>query len=57
MHFLPSPSETRRLTTDELRTAFLVTDLFRPGAVELRHIDLDRVVLGGAVPTTAPLKL
>ena len=57
MHYLPSLTETRRLTTDELRAAFLVQGLFVPGAVTLRHIDLDRVVLGGAVPTEAPLTL
>lgn len=57
MRFLPTPDATRRLTTDELRANFLVTDLFVPGAIALAHIDLDRVVLGGAVPTTAPLTL
>jgi 4-deoxy-L-threo-5-hexosulose-uronate ketol-isomerase len=45
------------MTTDELRASFLVEGLFEPGAVNLRHIDLDRVVLGGAVPTNAALKL
>lgn len=57
MHFLPSRTETRALTTDALREAFLLRDLFRPGAVTLRHLDLDRVVLGGAVPTEQPLRL
>jgi 4-deoxy-L-threo-5-hexosulose-uronate ketol-isomerase len=45
------------MTTDELRASFLVSGLFTPGKVTLRHIDLDRVVLGGAVPTTSPLVL
>ena len=31
--------------------------LFTLGAITLRHLDLDRVVLGGAVPTGAPLAL
>lgn len=57
MHFLPDSSRTARMTTDELRASFLVQGLFVPGAVTLRRIDLDRVVLGGAVPTTAPLRL
>ena len=57
MHFLPDPDRTRRMTTDELRAAFLAQGLFQAGAVTLRHIDLDRVVLGGAVPTEAPLRL
>jgi 4-deoxy-L-threo-5-hexosulose-uronate ketol-isomerase len=45
------------MNTDELRASFLVQGLFQSGAIILRHIDLDRVVLGGAVPTTAPLTL
>lgn len=57
MHYLPGPAEARRMTTDELRAAFLVQELFQPGRITLRHIDLDRVVLGGAVPTDAPLTL
>ena len=57
MHHLPSADAAQRLTTDELRAAFLVQDLFRPGAVVLRYVDLDRVVLGGAVPVGAPLAL
>jgi 4-deoxy-L-threo-5-hexosulose-uronate ketol-isomerase len=57
MHYLPSRTEYRRMTTEELRAAFLVQGLFVPGEVTLRHIDLDRVVLGGAMPTGAALAL
>jgi 4-deoxy-L-threo-5-hexosulose-uronate ketol-isomerase len=57
MHFLPDPVRTRSLSTDELRSAFLVQGLFVPGEINLRRIDLDRVVLGGAVPTSKPLTL
>ncbi|MDB4873779.1 MAG: KduI/IolB isomerase [Gemmatimonadetes bacterium] len=57
MHYLPDAVRTRTMTTDELRASFLVEGLFQPGAVTLRVIDLDRVVLGGAVPTTTPLRL
>lgn len=56
-HYAPGPEVYPRMTTDELRRGFLVEDLFRNGAVTLRFVDLDRVVLGGAVPTTAPLAL
>jgi 4-deoxy-L-threo-5-hexosulose-uronate ketol-isomerase len=45
------------LTTDELREGFLVQGLFRAGEINLRHIDLDRVVLGGAVPVNGALEL
>lgn len=57
MLYLPHPDAARRMTTEELRAHFLVSDLFQPGAVTLRPVDLDRVVLGGAVPTGAPLAL
>ncbi len=57
MHFLPDAIRSRTLTTQELRDAFLVTDLFQPDAVVLRHIDLDRVVLGGVVPCCDTLTL
>ena len=57
MHTLPDATRTRTMTTNDLRASFLVEGLFRPGAVTLRLVDLDRVVLGGAVPTTTPLLL
>ena len=45
------------MSTDELRTAFLIEDLFQRDNVVLRALELDRVVLGGAVPVSVPLKL
>ncbi|HEY2860396.1 MAG TPA: 5-dehydro-4-deoxy-D-glucuronate isomerase, partial [Terracidiphilus sp.] len=46
-----------RMTTEELRTAFLVDGLFQPGCIDLVYIDLDRTVVGSAVPLAAPLTL
>lgn len=57
MRYMPHPDAARRMTTDELRAHFLVEDLFVPGALVLQLLDLDRVVLGGAVPTSEPLSL
>ncbi|CAN5276705.1 5-dehydro-4-deoxy-D-glucuronate isomerase [soil metagenome] len=57
LHTLPDASRVARMTTEELRASFLVQGLFQPGAITLRRIDLDRLVLGGAVPTGASLKL
>lgn len=57
MHYLPDAERTKRMTTDELRSSFLVSDLFRFGVPTLRFVDLDRVVLGGVVPTDDPVKL
>jgi 4-deoxy-L-threo-5-hexosulose-uronate ketol-isomerase len=57
MYLLPDSIRARSLSTAELRDAFLVQDLFTPDTVTLRHVDLDRVVLGGAVPCCDTLSL
>jgi 4-deoxy-L-threo-5-hexosulose-uronate ketol-isomerase len=57
MRYLPHADAARRMTTEELRAHFLASGLFEPGAVVLRYVDLDRVVLGAAVPVDAPLAL
>ncbi len=46
-----------RMTTEELRTAFLVDKLFQPGRIDLAYVDLDRTVIGSAVPVAEPLTL
>lgn len=47
----------RTMTTDELRSTFLLEDLFQPGRIDLTYVDLDRTVIGSAVPTTSALAL
>lgn len=42
---------------DRLRESFLVEDLFAPGALRLAVTDMDRLVLGGAMPVDPPLRL
>jgi len=46
-----------RLTTAELRAGYLIENLFQPGSVQLFYTDVDRAVVGGAVPTTKKLLL
>jgi 4-deoxy-L-threo-5-hexosulose-uronate ketol-isomerase len=46
-----------RMTTEELRAAFLVDKLFQPGRIDLVYVDLDRTVIGSAVPLQQPLTL
>jgi 4-deoxy-L-threo-5-hexosulose-uronate ketol-isomerase len=46
-----------RMTTAELRETFLLEGMFRPGVLDLVYVDLDRTVIGSAVPTIAPLHL
>jgi 4-deoxy-L-threo-5-hexosulose-uronate ketol-isomerase len=45
------------MTSEELRSHFLLEGLFQPGRVELAYTNVDRAVVGGIVPTTAPLAL
>ncbi len=47
----------RTMTTEELRETFLLSDLFQPGKIGLTYVDLDRTVIGSAVPVDKPLTL
>ena len=47
----------RTMTTRELRQSFLVTNLFQVGKISLVYIDLDRTIVGSAVPSDGPLQL
>jgi len=57
MQYFPTQDQAKRLSTDELRSNFLQTGIFVEDQVTLRFTDLDRAVIGGAVPTSAPLEL
>lgn len=54
---MPSPRETAVLDTDELRAAFLLEEIFAAGEIRLVYTDLDRAIVGAAVPTAMPLAL
>ena len=45
------------MNTEELRETFLLEDLFQPGEIEFAYVDLDRTVIGSAVPTEHVLVL
>ena len=49
-------NEYKRMTTDELRGEFLV-DLFEKGTINLLYCEVERVIVGAAVPTVGCLKL
>lgn len=57
LHYFPSPEATNTLSTDELRERFLIGGLFQHGALTAHYTDLDRMIVGAAVPTDAPLPL
>lgn len=51
-----SPADVAGMDTSRLRSEFLVETLFSPGSLEFVYTHVDRLVLGGAVPTDAPLR-
>lgn len=54
---MSDPVRYPRMTTAELRETFLLESLFTAGSIQLTYVDLDRTVIGSAVPTTTPLTL
>jgi 4-deoxy-L-threo-5-hexosulose-uronate ketol-isomerase len=54
---MPRPEEVTRMNTAELRDTFLVSGLYQPGQLRGQFTDLDRLVLGGVMPTGAPVPL
>lgn len=57
IRYLPDQETYQRMTTQELRKAFVADRLFIPGAVSLVYCDTDRAILGGAIPEKTPLPL
>jgi 4-deoxy-L-threo-5-hexosulose-uronate ketol-isomerase len=57
IRYPPDPKHFERMNTAEIRQSFLVKDLFVPGELKLVYSHVDRMVIGSAVPTSAPLLL
>lgn len=59
MKMLYTADQTRyqRMTNEELKQAFVINDLFQAGELALTYTDVDRAVVGSAVPTSTPLTL
>ncbi len=57
LHRCPDVVRYRTLDTAALRAGFLIADLFEPGVIRLVCTDLDRAIVGSAVPGAAPLAL
>jgi 4-deoxy-L-threo-5-hexosulose-uronate ketol-isomerase len=54
---MADPVRYARMTSAELRETFLLEDLFQPNTNEFAYVDLDRTVIGSAVPGAEPLVL
>ena len=57
IRYFPDNSAYERLTTEELRRAFLLDRLFVPGEITMAYCDADRAIAGGAIPHATPLAL
>ena len=51
------PQSFAKMNTAEIREEFLVDDLFVPGEIKLVYLNIDRMIVGSAVPTTQSLDL
>ena len=51
------PEHAKRMTTDELRGEFLITEIMSPGKTTATYSHIDRVIVGGIVPTAKELLL
>ncbi len=51
------PVRFPRMTTEEIRSTFLLDALFKPDVIEMVYCDVDRAIVGSAVPLAKPLAL
>ncbi|WP_027453309.1 5-dehydro-4-deoxy-D-glucuronate isomerase [Segatella baroniae] len=51
------PEDAKHYTTDRLRKEYLIEKVFAPGEINWTYTFYDRFLIGGAEPTTTPLKL
>jgi len=51
------PNEFKSMHTDQLRAAFLIEELFVSDKIQMVYSHYDRLIVGGALPATGPLKL
>jgi len=52
-----SPAAIDRMTTADLRAEYMVEGIFRPGQARFAYTHIDRMVVGGIVPTAAPIAI
>jgi 4-deoxy-L-threo-5-hexosulose-uronate ketol-isomerase len=57
LYQMADPVRYEMMNTEELRETFLLEELFQPGEIEFAYVDLDRTVIGSAVPTGEALVL
>jgi 4-deoxy-L-threo-5-hexosulose-uronate ketol-isomerase len=57
VRYTSDPHAIKRMNSDEMRRMFLLDRLFSPGSIEMVYTDVDRSIIGSAVPSGKSLKL
>ena len=57
IRFAANPADFKKYDTEEIRKQFLIKDIMIPGQLKMVYSHYDRLIVGGAVPTDAPLML
>lgn len=57
VRYLSDTERFCRMTTQEIRDNFLIETLFQLNTVEMVYVDVDRAIVGSAVPVKIPLTL
>jgi 4-deoxy-L-threo-5-hexosulose-uronate ketol-isomerase len=57
VRYLPNPAHFCRMTTEEIRENFLIESLFEPDLIEMVYYEVDRTIVGSAVPVNQRLEL
>jgi 4-deoxy-L-threo-5-hexosulose-uronate ketol-isomerase len=57
VRFSPNPTTTNTLITEQLRKEFMIEQVFIPGKVTMVYSDLDRAIIGGAMPVKSAVEL
>jgi len=56
-YYATDPASVAGLSNDDLRSKYLISGLFALGEIRLNYLHYERLVIGGAAPTDAPISL
>ena len=57
VRYTPNHVHFTRMNTQEIRDNFLLESLFEKNSIKMTYIDIDRVIIGGAIPADNELSL
>ncbi|HVO74228.1 MAG TPA: 5-dehydro-4-deoxy-D-glucuronate isomerase [Ignavibacteriaceae bacterium] len=57
VRYTPDISSYKKMSSDDLRKSFLIDNLFNPDKIETIYFDVDRAIVGAAIPVNKDLKL